>query len=178
MCLTWAQMLNVYEYVSHEFLPLINWSFLNHSIFAIADGLADITQLIVSNVFSITVRVVGNSFWFHDKLIMGLTISTRKQCVSRMIKQNGQVAFNKCYIYTCVYYSHKTSSLSSTFVSWTLASFVTWQRSIWSWSAGESKSVKRDELEKLAEPVWLLLLMPIELTKIKIPLEKNNTYIY
>lgn len=78
-----------------------------------------------------------------------------------MIKQNSQVAFNKCY-------SHKTSSLSSTFVSWILASFVTWQRSIWSWSTGESKSVKMDELEKLGEPVWLLLLIPIELTKQKI----------
>ncbi len=67
------------KYVLHEFLPLINWSFLNHSIFVIADGLADITQWIVSNVFSITVSVVGNSFWFHDILIMGLTISKRKQ---------------------------------------------------------------------------------------------------
>ncbi len=71
-------MSNVYEYVSHEFVPLINWSFFNHSIFAIADGLADITQWIVSNVFSITVSVVGNSFWFQDILIMGLTISERK----------------------------------------------------------------------------------------------------
>jgi len=79
-----------------------------------------------------------------------------------MIKQKGQVAFNKC---SNMYYSHRTSSLSSTFVSWILASFVTWQRSMWSWSAGESKSVKRDKLEKLGEPVWLLLLIPIELTK-------------
>lgn len=73
-----------------------------------------------------------------------------------------------------IYYSHRTSSLSSTFVSWILASFVTWQRSVWSWSAGESKSVKRDELAKLAEPVWLLLFIPIELRKIKIPLRKKK----
>ncbi len=63
-------------------------------------------------------------------------------------------------------YSHKTSSLSSTFVSCILASLVTWQRSMWSWSAGESKSINSDELEKFGEPVWLLLLLlPIELTK-------------
>ncbi len=55
-----------------------------------------------------------------------------------------------------------------------VASFVTWQRSIWSWSTGESKSIKIDELEKLAEPVWLLLLIPIELRTIKIPLSKNK----
>ncbi len=79
-----------------------------------------------------------------------------------------------------MYYSHKTSSLSSTFVSWILASFVTWQRSMWSWSTGESKSVKRDELEKLCKPVWLLLLIPIELTKtkIKIPLRRRRRRLY
>ena len=41
-----------------------------------------------------------------------------------------------------------------------LASFDTWQRNIWLWSAGVSKSVKIDELEKNIEFVWL----PIELT--------------
>ncbi len=37
-----------------------------------------------------------------------------------------------------------------------------------------------DELEKLAEPVWLLLLIPIELTKIKNPLREwmNDIYIF
>jgi hypothetical protein len=45
---------------------------------------------------------------------------------------------------------------------------------MWSWSTGESKSVNIDELEKLGEPVWLLLLIPIELAKIKIPLKKMN----
>ncbi len=129
--------------------------------------MADITQWMVSNVFSITVSVVGNSFSFHDILIIGLTIRERNTnvCVSRMIKEYGQVAFNKRCVCVCILYSHKTSSFNSTFVSWILASFVTWQRSIWSWSTGESKSVKMHELEKLAEPVWLLLLMPIELTK-------------
>lgn len=65
--------------VSHEFLPRINWSFLNHWIFAFADGLAEIAQLIVSNVFSMTVSVVDNSFWFHDILIMGLTRSEKRK---------------------------------------------------------------------------------------------------
>ncbi len=37
-----------------------------------------------------------------------------------------------------------------------------------------------DELEKLAEPVWLLLLIPIELTKIKNPLREwmNDIYMF
>ncbi len=86
-------MFNVYEYVSHEFLPIINWSFLNHSIFAIADGLADITQWIVSNVFSMTVRVVGICFWFHDILIMGLTRTT----TTKMCQSDDQTEFSSSF---------------------------------------------------------------------------------
>jgi hypothetical protein len=83
----------MYEYVSHEFLPLINWSFLNHSIFVIADGLADITQWIISNVFSMTVSVVGNSFWFHDILIMGLTKGKRKKMSQSNDQTKGSSSF-------------------------------------------------------------------------------------
>jgi hypothetical protein len=60
-----------------------------------------------------------------------------------------------------LFYEHNISSLISSLISWILASFDTWQRKIWLWSAGVSKSVKIDELEKNVESVWL----PIELTK-------------
>jgi len=73
------------------------------------------------------------------------------------------------------FYEHNISSLISTFVSSILASFDTWQRKIWLWSAGVSKSVNTDELEKNVESVWL----PIELTNETIDQKneekKNNT---
>ncbi len=72
-----------------------------------------------------------------------------------------QKKLNEFFILRLVFYEHKISSLTSIFVVWILASFDTWQRKVWLWSAGVSKSVKIDELEKNVESVWL----PIELTK-------------